>query len=367
MNGILGFASLLKEPNLTGEEQHEYIKIIEKSGERMLNTINDIVDISKIEAGLIQLDIKESNVNVQTEYIYNFFKPEAEAKGIRLILRNSLPAGEATILTDREKLYAILTNLVKNAIKYTEMGSIEFGYELVSAVEKIHEFSLQQGIQFYVRDTGIGIPHNRQKAIFERFIQADIEDAKAMQGSGLGLAITKSYVDMLGGQIWVESESGKGSVFYFTLPYPPVKQERKYFNNVSLPESANNQLTSKVTGLKILIAEDDETSEMFISILTRDFSRKVLKAHTGLEAVHICSNNPDLDLILMDVQMPEMGGYTATRQIREFNKEVIIIAQTAYGLSGDRSKALDAGCNDYISKPIKKDELMAMIQKYFKK
>jgi PAS domain S-box-containing protein len=207
MNGILGFAELLKEPNLTGEQQQEYIRIIEKSGDRMLNIINNIVDISKIEAGLMELSITDSNINEQLEYIYTFFKPETEAKGLTFVLRNSLPAAEVVLKTDREKLYAILTNLVKNAIKYTNQGTIEFGYE------KREDF-----LEFYVKDSGIGIHENRLKAVFERFIQADIDDVRALQGAGLGLAITKSYVEMLGGTIWVESTVGVGSTFRFTLP-----------------------------------------------------------------------------------------------------------------------------------------------------
>jgi PAS domain S-box-containing protein len=211
-NGILGFAGLLKESDLTGDEQQKYIGIIEKSGIRMLNIIDQIVDISKIEAGSMELVVKETNMNEQIEYIYTFFKPEAEAKGIKLSCRKTLPVKKAMIQTDCEKLYAILTNLVKNAIKYTKKGSIEFGYNIGERQERA-------SLLYYVKDTGIGIPKDRQKAIFERFIQADIEDRMAYQGAGLGLAITKAYVEMLGGKIWVESEEGKGSAFYFTLPY----------------------------------------------------------------------------------------------------------------------------------------------------
>ncbi len=211
MNGILGFAELLKEPNLTGEQQLEYIDIIEKGGARMLNTINDIVSISKIESGQIDVNLQESNINQQIEYIYIFFKTEIEGKGMHFSFGKSLPLGEFIIKTDREKVYAILTNLVKNAIKYTDKGSIEFGYN-------------QKGkfLEFYVKDTGIGISDEKQEAIFERFIQADITAKMARQGSGLGLSISKAYVEMLGGKIWVESQSGKGSTFYFTLPCQTV-------------------------------------------------------------------------------------------------------------------------------------------------
>ncbi|BAX81829.1 PAS domain-containing sensor histidine kinase [Labilibaculum antarcticum] len=209
MNGILGFADLLKTPDLPVGKQKKYINIIEDSGNRMLNIINDIIDISKIEAGLMEIDIEESNVNEQIKFIYSFFKLEAKNKGLKLTYNTALPTKEAIIKTDREKVFAILTNLVKNAIKYTKKGSIELGY--LKKADKL---------EFYVKDTGFGIPNDRTVAIFDRFIQADIEDKMARQGVGLGLSITKSYVEMLGGTIWVESEEGVGSIFYFTLPYP---------------------------------------------------------------------------------------------------------------------------------------------------
>jgi len=355
MNGILGFAELLKKPDLTGEEQQDYIRIIEKSGTRMLNIINDIVDISKIEAGLMKLDIKESNINEQIEYIYTFFKPEVEAKGMKLTLNTTLPANEATIATDREKVYAILTNLVKNAIKYSKAGTIEVGYNLKTAIAPAE-------LEFYVKDSGIGIPKDRQEAIFERFIQADISDKMAQQGAGLGLSITRAYVEMLGGKIRVESVEGSGSTFYFTLPYSAHS-----LKEVAFQQSARSDKNHQIRKLKILIAEDDEVSELLLDNSVKIFGKEILKARTGIEALEVCRRNPDTDLVLMDIQMPEMNGYDVTRKIREFNKEVVIIAQTAYGQTGDREKAIEAGCNDYIVKPIAQKELIALIQKYFGK
>lgn len=357
MNGILGFSELLKNPDLTGTQQQDYIRIIEKSGERMLNIINDIVDISKIESGLMKLDLKESNVNQQIEYIYAFFKSEVEAKGMELSFKNSLPAKEAIIITDREKLYAILTNLVKNAIKYTPAGSIEFGYDLIESPNQLKE------LQFYVKDTGIGVPKDRQQAIFERFIQADIEDMQARQGAGLGLSITEAFVKMLGGKIWVESETANGSTFYFTLPYNAKPKEKKVIEKVVQDEESMPQINK----LKILIVDDDKISALLLSLTVNKFSKEILKATTGIEAVEVCRVHPDIDLILMDIQMPFMNGHEASRQIRQFNKEVIIIAQTAFGLSVDKEKAIEAGCTNYISKPINKNELHSLIQKYFTK
>lgn len=353
MNGILGFAELLKKPDLAGYEQQKYINIIEKSGTRMLHIINDIVDISKIEAGLMAISMQKTNVNELIEDTYTFFKPEAETKGIKLSFKTALPAKEASIKTDREKLYAILTNLVINAVKYTREGFIEVGYDIVGVKNA-------STLQFYVRDSGIGIPKDRQAAIFELFIQADIDNRMAYQGAGLGLAITKAYVEMLGGKIRVKSEAGKGSTFYFTLPYDTGQTEET--NGYQALVSEKNDDVRK---LKILIAEDDEVSEMLLDETIRNFGKEVLKARTGAEAVELCRANPDIDLILMDIRMPEMGGYQATKQIRAFNREVIIIAQTAYGLTGDREQAIASGCSDYIAKPIKKVELEAMIQKCF--
>jgi len=353
MNGILGFAGLLKEPGLNGEEQQKYIRIIEKSGARMLNIINDIVDISKIEAGQMEVALSSVNVNEVTDSFYSFFKPEAEKKGIQLILKNSLPAKESVINTDRGKFDSILSNLIKNAIKYTHTGSIEFGYTLP------HESFLQ----FFIRDTGIGIPKERQEAIFERFIQADISDKQAYQGAGLGLAIAKAYVEMLGGKIWVQSDEGIGSIFYFTIPYITEEQVRTNIPNIIPAEEESVQIKN----LKILIAEDDETSDFLITRILGKNNNEFSHATTGVETVDACRNNPDLDLVLMDINMPEMDGYEATRQIRQFNTDVIIIAQTAYGLAGDRERAIESGLNDYISKPINKEELLALIQKYFNK
>ena len=261
-----------------------------------------------------------------------------------------MSAKESLIRTDCEKNYAILTNLVKNAIKFTSTGSVEFGYE-----------QKEDELDFFVKDTGIGIPKDKQLVIFSRFVQLNIGDRRACQGAGLGLAISKAYVEMLGGKIWAESEEGKGSVFHFTIPYNLVTEETSVIENVVSTDNEEN----KIKKLKILIVEDDEKSEILIEIIVRKFGKEILKARTGVEAVEACSNNPDLDLVLMDIEMPEMDGYEATRQIRKFNKDVIIIAQTAFALIGDREKAIAAGCDDYITKPLKQTALMALLKKYF--
>src|SRR5665647_1986018 len=355
MNGILGFAGLLKEPMLSGEEQMEYIDIIEQSGNRMLNIINDIVSISKVESGQMEVSIKVTNINEQIEYIYTFFRPEAEKKGIKLHFKNSLPSKMSIIKSDREKIYAILTNLIKNALKFTQTGTIEFGFSPKTKGESSE-------LEFYVKDTGIGINPEHQNFIFERFRQSNDSLNRNYEGAGLGLAISKAYVEMLGGKIWVESEEGKGSTFYFTIPVNTEPEERIVVENIVKADVEENQMKK----LKILIVEDDEANLKLITVTVKTFCNKILKAKTGTEAVEACRNNPDIDLILMDIQMPDLNGYEATLQIRQFNTDVLIIAQTAFALTGDREKALAAGCNDYISKPYGKSLLMSLIEKHFK-
>ncbi|WP_106792158.1 ATP-binding protein [Aquimarina sp. Aq78] len=213
MNGILGLAELLNEPKLTGDEQQLYLDLIKESGARMLNIIRDIIDISRIAADQVKVYIEEVDINKQTKHLFNLFKPLTDKKNIVLSLSNDLPTEDAIIKTDKEKFNAILSNLIKNAIKYTNEGGIEFGY-----------LKDEEVLQFYVKDTGMGIAKDRQKAIFERFVQADLEDRYALEGAGIGLSIAKAYVEMLTGKIWLESKKGKGSTFYFTIPYIKASQ-----------------------------------------------------------------------------------------------------------------------------------------------
>jgi CheY-like chemotaxis protein len=302
----------------------------------------------------MKLKIGNTNINEQIEFIYAFFKPEAEAKGLNLSFKNTLSGKKAIIETDTEKLYAVLANLVKNSIKFTSKGQIEIGYNLTSSV------SFPKMLTFYVKDTGSGIPKDQQKSIFERFVQADIENSMANDGTGLGLSISRAYIELLGGSIWVESQENIGSTFFFTLPY-----HAKTIKEIHKPENLQNKpIESEISGLKILIAEDDEHSEMLISNILDEAKNDIIKVRNGIEAIEKSQNIPNLDLILMDIRMPGLDGYEATRRIRAFNKEVIIIAQTAFGLSGDREKAIEAGCNDYISKPINSKQLITLIKRH---
>jgi PAS domain S-box-containing protein len=364
MNGILGFTQLLKEKEITNNERQQFVEIIDKSGRRMLSIINDIVDISKIESGQMKVYISKVNVNEYFKELFSFFKPEAETRGLHFGIRNEFFEKEIILTTDRDKFYAIFVNLIKNALKYTNHGSIEFGCRLkISESEgkfptAANESELTE-LEFYVKDSGIGIPFDRQEAIFERFIQADLEDKQALQGAGLGLAISKAYVIMLGGKIGVRSELGLGSTFYFTLPYSNIMDSK----NTEMIEIQPKQ--TKKWAMKILITEDDEASEYLLTLILKKLSDEILVAKSGKEAVEICRQNSDIKLVLMDIQLPDLNGYEATQLIRQFNKDVIIIAQTAFALEGDEQKALAAGCNDYISKPISKRELIEKIEKYF--
>ena len=348
MNGILGFISLLQEPDLTGEEKDEYVKIVKKSGDRLLNTIHDIIDIAKIESGLVPVSLTDVNINEVTAILHSFFKRESETKGLQLIYIGGIADKHALVKTDRDKLNSILTNLIKNALKFTHKGFVEFGSNIKG------EF-----IEFYVKDTGIGIPENKHQAIFERFVQADLSHSRLYEGSGLGLAITKAYVEMLGGKIWIESDESRGSTFYFQIPCIHVKKVAESF----IPETKPD-VNPEQRPLKILVTEDDQVNYYFLRVILTRAGHSIIHAITGTEAVVISRQNPDNDLIIMDIRLPDMDGYEATREIRKFNPEIPIIALTAYAIEGDREKALEAGCTDYLSKPVKKEELLRTLNKY---
>ncbi|WP_165921882.1 PAS domain-containing hybrid sensor histidine kinase/response regulator [Natronoflexus pectinivorans] len=355
MNGILGFTELLKKINLNGEEQQTYIEIIEESGARMLNILNDIISISRIESQQIEVSISETNLNEQVEYIYHFFKLEAKQKNLHLSFNNALSIDEAYINTDREKVYAILTNLVKNAIKFTKFGFVELGY-----------LKKEGFIEFYVKDSGPGIRGDQKEIIFERFRQGSEASFRTYEGAGLGLSISKAYVEMLGGKIWMENNADKngnssGATFYFTIPALPVKETIHVARDIK----SETTMINATRKLNILLVEDDNISKMLIIEMLEGLGRNIITAKNGVEAVEFCRKNNDIDLVLMDINMPKMDGYEATKKIREFNKDLIIIAQTAYALAGDKEKSIEAGCNEYISKPIERDKLRIMISDFF--
>lgn len=344
MNGILGFTQLLKMPDLSEEEKNEYISIIEQSSERLITTINDLIDISKIEAGQMNISIEETNINKIIDDLYSFFILQTKKQSLEYNYIKSLSDEDALIKSDNSKLYAILINLIKNALKFTEKGKIEYGYYL-----------RDNFIEFFVKDTGIGIEEEFQNIIFDRFSQADTNLSRNYEGSGLGLAISKAYAEMLGGKIWIKSKVGEGSTFLFSVPYIPSNNDKK---ETILP---NNNIDIHLDKISVIIAEDDETSYIYLKKTLTNKVKKIIRARTGEEAITLLKENPDINLILMDIKMPKMDGYTATKKIREFNKDIRIIATTAYALHGDEQKAIRSGCNKYISKPINPQQLIKLI------
>lgn len=353
MNGIIGFSNLLKKKNLSEEKKDQYLEIIEKSGQRLMNIINDLIDISKIEAKQIEIKRTNFNLNSLIEFLRQFFEPECAAKSI--FLHTEVPDSNIDLYADKDKLEAILINLLKNAIKFTNNGGITFGYEI-----------LDKKIKFFVKDTGIGIPPEKQKIIFDRFAQVDNSTSKPYEGAGLGLSISSAFVEMLGGKLLLDSEFHKGSVFYFSIPHK-VRSSMIMIEDkpVNIPESEKEYDIPKK--MKILIAEDDPFSFQFLEILLKQYTDNIIHAQNGKEAIDICVRNPDIDLILMDVKMPVLDGNKATKNIRKFNQDVIIIAQTAYAFTDDQEKMLEVGCNDYIIKPINEENLKTMINKWFNK
>ncbi len=347
MNGILGFANLLKSENITASKQKKYLNVIQKSGQRMLALIDDLVDISRIEAGQMEIKERAINLNELMDDIYDFFKPDALRKNLRYEHKKGLENPLANIKTDGEKLEQIISNLLKNALKFTRQGQIHFGYSLKN-----------DSIEFWVKDTGPGIPVTHQKTIFDRFRQVEDTPFREEEGSGLGLAISKAFIEALGGKIWVDSNVNEGSTFYFTLPYKPAKKAGHHKNN-----QYNIDIQQKV---KILIAEDDSTSKLYLQELFIDEPIELIYAVNGSEAVaKFETERPDL--ILMDIKMPVMNGLDATKQIRERDPHIPIIAQTAYASGSSRQEAIKAGCNDFISKPIDSNKIKRLIHDYIKK
>ncbi len=352
MNGIVGFVEILQnETDLSEEDRNKYLGIIRSSSEHLLTLINDIVDISKIEAGQLILNIKDCNTSKLVLELYEFFSTNTKIKENSIELLFEIPIGENLIIrTDPDRLRQVLINLIGNSIKYTEEGYIKFGCRILNETQ----------LTFFVEDTGPGIPKEYHETIFKRFVQ--IMDAKRTyaSGTGLGLAISKSLVELLGGDIWIESDRENGAAFNFTLPY--VKKPYTSTTDHSVIE--NKKISTDIDFDKtILIAEDISTNYMLLENILRKRGSKTIWAKNGSEAVHLCKDN-NVALVLMDMKMPVMDGYEATREIRKFNKSLPIIAQTAYALEGETDKSLEAGCNAYLTKPIDQNELLRIVQKY---
>jgi len=355
MNGIMGFIELLRDPDLSSEEHDSYIDIIEKSSHRMLKIINDLIDISKIEAGIIQVKLSEVFVYPMLYDVVSFFMPEAEKKGMKLNLECVEEIKNLTITSDHEKIYAVLANLIKNSIKYSIKGEIN-----------VDAIVCGDFIEFSVKDTGIGIPEGKLDKIFERFTQVDSSSISRAEGAGLGLSIVKAYIDILGGSIWVESKLDEGSRFAFTIPLNYQGEASEEFVEKS-PANKYKQVKPSNKTLKIIVAEDEETNSLYIKTILKSANYNLLFAKNGKDAVKLYKENRDTDIILMDLRMPEMDGFNATREIREMDKDIIIIAQTAFAFTEDRDTVMEQGFSDYISKPIRKDELTNIIKKHASK
>lgn len=346
MNAIIGFAALLNEPGLNNENRKTYIEIITQSSNQLLSIIMDVIEISNIEAGIFKLDKSEINLNAFMANLHTQFNEKAIEKGIEFSLNTSLSDDKTKIMTDAIKLGQIFSNILSNAFKFTSHGQIDFGYTLK-----------EKYLMFYVSDTGIGIPENQHSMVFDHFYQVEPPALHLYEGTGLGLSISKAYTELLGGKIWLRSEQGKGSVFYFTIPY-----ERININKISEYQIVESEKRALFDSKTLLIAEDDNNNYTLIKKLLSDLNIKIIRASNGIEAVDICRSGEQIDMILMDIKMPLMDGYEATKQILEQLPDMKIIAQTAY--ADDEIKALESGCTGFISKPFDKHHLQTVVKGY---
>jgi PAS domain S-box-containing protein len=351
MNGILGFSNFLGDANLSNEKRNSYVKIIQNSGRQLLVIIDDILEISTLETKQVVVKEEKTGLNDLLFELFSIFDLKAKNAQISLYLEKGLSDEQSIVLTDRVKLHKVLSNLLENAIKFTSIGQINFGYELKDTK-----------LEFFVRDTGIGIPENKVKIIFERFSQADKELSKNVGGLGLGLSIAKENVILLGGDLSVTSKVLEGSTFTFDIPYSPFDL------GIETPEKgANGETENKLT---FLIAEDEEVNFMFVEILLLEQLKldcDIIRAINGKEAVEICKTNESIDLVLMDLKMPIMSGFKAIKIIKELRPDLPIIAQSAYTTTEDRKRAEDAGCIKFISKPISKEALKDSIHDFIKR
>jgi signal transduction histidine kinase len=359
MNAVMGFSYLLKHEDRTEAEKNEFVDIIISSSQYLLNLINEIIDISRIEAGELTLDIKPTNLcQIVTGIITQYEEQKAlmNKTHIKLLLNPEFKNSHLSVNTDPIKLHQILVNLLENALKFTEEGSIEFGFA-------IKQYEGKNFIVIHVQDTGIGINEDAKGFIFERFRKVENAGAdKLYRGAGLGLAISKRLVELLGGNIWVDSELNKGSVFYFTLPYDKDERSIEYITEKKSDKRAE---TYNWTDKIILVAEDEPTNFKYIANVLRRTSIHLLWAKNGLETCEYLRKREDIDLVLMDIRMPIMDGYEATKRIKAINRNIPIIAQTAYALEYEKEEILKAGCDDYIAKPYSDSELLKMINRYF--
>jgi signal transduction histidine kinase/CheY-like chemotaxis protein len=352
MNAIIGFSELITRKTISQEKKDTYAQYITNSGKTLLNLIDDIIDIAKIEASQLKINKSTTYVNIMFNEILEYINTEKKRnkKDHILFTKNEAISDiNFCVLCDPFRLKQILTNLLNNALKFTFEGIIEFGYLIPNNAT----------ILFYVSDTGIGLSDDKIPLIFERFRQADDTTTRQFGGTGLGLAISKKLVEMMGGRIWAESEKSKGSTFFFTLPLIIPEKSIKIVEQ-NLESAAGDNFEGKT----ILIAEDEDNNYIYLQEVLSPTKVTLIRAKTGYQAVSIYKNQPEISLILMDIKMPEMNGYQATSIIKEINPSLPIIAQTAYAMAEDIIRGKNAGCDDYLAKPIKPELLINTLRRY---
>lgn len=351
MNSIIGFTNMLSSKEIPADQKANFIDHIQSSSEMLLNLVDDIIDIAKIEAGQLKINTGEcSPKRLVSRLTENFeaYKNRIEKEHIRLKL--NLPKDELPVKTDEFRLKQILTNLISNAVKFTEEGQVEIGLKLKG----------QRMLEFYIQDTGIGMSKEELTTIFDRFTRSKLSEEKKISGTGLGLAISKNLVEMLGGNMWVSSEMGVGTKFSFTLPYIRPVNNTVGFKKTTSP--SQNYIWENTT---ILIAEDDDNAFTYLTHILEKTKAKLIRANNGIEAVEAVNfHKNNIDVVLMDLRMPELNGLEAARRIKKNFAGVSIIAQTAFAMEDDRSKCIEAGCDDYITKPINPENLLAKITQF---
>ncbi len=350
MNAIMGFSDLIKDNYDNKTKLETFSEIIKLRCNDLMDIINDILDIAKIESGQFPVNFEECDLKELFAELSAFFaeyKTRIGKDNIMLSIQTYCNPEDCIIITDKVKLKQIFINLISNAFKFTDEGSIEAG---IKSDENQKSF-------FYVSDSGIGIPKEKQNLVFERFTQLQQRSSKNLGGTGLGLSIVKGLVGVLGGEIFLKSEPKKGSTFTFTIPHKTIKTLHKETN--SIEQLNNNDFSNKT----ILIVEDDFFNTEYLKEILLGTGLNILHVDNGKDAIEISLSQP-VDLILMDVRLPDIDGYEVTRQIRYHKPFIQVIAQTAYATLDERPKALNAGCIDYISKPTKKDTLLKMLRKH---
>jgi signal transduction histidine kinase/CheY-like chemotaxis protein len=349
MNAINGFTELIINTEIDEAEKIEYLSVIEKSGKNLVSIIDDLIEMSKIDSNQLIPNLIAVNLESCINELYETVKITIKNKGISFKLVKPSNPAQFNIVTDDIKLKQVLINLLTNAIKFTNEGEVTFGYEL----DEINGL-----INFKVTDTGLGIDEDNHKFIFDRFKRVDSDISIKVGGLGLGLAISKAYVELLGGSISLSSKVGEGSEFYFSIPLNYAKVEHIVVKPI------NNIEESKSEEEVILIAEDDNINFLLFQKMMLHKNFKIIRAINGQEAVDICINNPNIDLVLMDIKMPLMNGFEALEQILPIRPNLPIIAQTAYSSSDDKIKIEEAGFTDYITKPLSRERLFELIEKY---